>query len=83
MHWRAKRFTTTCLSGFLATNSYGADELIQVNQSENAMLRNTAVVLLLLWLLTLLSPMAIGNLVHSLVVLAIILLVVDFFLAKA
>jgi hypothetical protein len=47
------------------------------------MLRNTAVVLLLLWLLTLLSPLAIGNFVHSLVVLAIILLVVDFFLAKA
>ncbi len=43
------------------------------------MLRTTAIVLLLLWLLTLLSPLAIGNLVHALLVFAIILLLVDFF----
>jgi hypothetical protein len=47
------------------------------------MLRTAAVVLLILWLLTLVSPLAIGNFVHALLVFAIILLLVDFFQSSA
>lgn len=47
------------------------------------MLRIAAFALLLLWLLTQLSPLTIGNLVHVLLAFAIILLLVDFFRANA
>jgi hypothetical protein len=36
-----------------------------------------AIVLLVLWLLGLLSPLAIGNLVHTLLVFALILFLID------
>jgi hypothetical protein len=41
------------------------------------MLRTLAIVLLVLWLLGLLSPLAIGNLVHTLLVFALILFLID------
>jgi hypothetical protein len=41
------------------------------------MLRMLAIVLLVLWLLGLLSPLAIGNLVHTLLVFALILFLID------
>lgn len=41
------------------------------------MLKTAAVVLLVLWLLGLLSPIAVGNLIHTLLVFAMILLLVD------
>lgn len=41
------------------------------------MLRTLAIVLLVLWLLGLLSPLAIGNLVHTLLGFALILFLID------
>lgn len=41
------------------------------------MLRTLAIVLVVLWLLGLVSPLAIGNLVHALLVLAVVLLLID------
>lgn len=39
------------------------------------MLRTLAIVLVVLWLFGLVSPLAIGNLVHALLVLAVVLLI--------
>lgn len=46
------------------------------------MLRTIAIVLVVLWLLGLVSPMAIGSLVHALLVLAIILFLFDVISAR-
>ena len=46
------------------------------------MLRTIAIVLVALWLLGLVSPLAIGNLVHALLVLAIILFLLDVISAR-
>jgi hypothetical protein len=47
------------------------------------MLRTAALVLLMLWLLGLLSPIAVGSLIHALLVFAVILLLVDLFQSRA
>ncbi|WP_348730717.1 lmo0937 family membrane protein [Rheinheimera texasensis] len=47
------------------------------------MLRTAALVLLVLWLLGLLSPIAVGSLIHALLVFAVILLLVDLFQSRA
>lgn len=47
------------------------------------MLRTVAMVLLVLWLLGLLSPLAVGNLIHTLLVLALILFVLDLFRSRS
>ncbi len=46
------------------------------------MLRTVAIVLLVLWLLGLLSPLAVGNLIHTLLVLALILFLLDLFRSR-
>ncbi len=46
------------------------------------MLRTIAIVLVVLWLLGLVSPLAIGSLVHALLVLAIILFLFDVISAR-
>jgi hypothetical protein len=47
------------------------------------MLRTVAIVLLVLWLLGLLSPLAVGNLIHTLLVLALILFLLDLFRSRS
>ncbi len=47
------------------------------------MLRTVALVLQVLWLLGLLSPIAVGSLIHALLVFALILLLVDVFQARS
>ena len=42
------------------------------------MLRTFAIVLIVLWIFGLISPLAVGGLLHTLLVIAVILLLVDF-----